>query len=190
MNTPENTTTKIDGRAVTPEPENATAADFAAVSPNAVKGEDRAAKLQAELDRQRDEALRTRADFDNTRKRLQREKEEGIGYANARLLERLLPVLDNFEMGMTEARKSAEGSALLNGMSMVQKQIEDFLKENGVQPIDAVGQKFDPNLHEALGEQPSEEQPEGHVVMQTRRGYKLRERLLRPANVFVSKGKA
>jgi molecular chaperone GrpE len=191
MNTPENTTTNIGGKAVSPESEGPDA-EGTTLLEQAPSGEtgDRAAKLQAEVERHRDEALRTRADFENTRKRLQREKEEGISYANLRLLERLLPVLDNFELGMAEARKSAEDSAVLNGMSMVQKQLEDFLRENGVQPIDAVGQKFDPNLHEALGEVPDDQTPEGHVVRQLRKGYKLKERLLRAANVFVSKGKS
>ena len=106
------------------------------------------------------------------------------------LLERLLPIVDNFEMGMMEARRSAEGSAVLVGMSMVQKQLEEFLREQGMDIIDAVGQKFDPNLHEALGEEASKEVPEGQVVRQVRKGYKLRDRLIRAANVFISKGLA
>ena len=133
--------------------------------------------------------MRERADFDNMRKRLQREKDEAVRFANGSLLEKLLPIVDNFELGLSAARQSAEGSAVLNGMSMVQKQLEDFLRDNGVQPIDATGQKFDPNLHEALGEEPSGEVPEGSVVRQLRKGYKLKDRLIRAANVFVSRGR-
>ena len=186
MRTPENTTTKIDGKPVAPNggedlPEQGGA------DPAAPK--DPAAALQAEIDRLRDQALRDRADFENTRKRLQKEKEDAVRYANKDLLERLLPVLDNFELGLSAARQSADNSAVLSGMGMVQKQLEDFARENGLQPIEPVGAKFDPNLHEALGEEPSAEVPEGHVVRQTRKGYKLKERLLRPANVFVSKGR-
>ena len=114
-------------------------------------------------------------------------RREAIGYANSRFLERLLPVIDNFELGLSAARLNAGDSAVLDGMSMVQKQLEEFLREQGIQQIDAVGQKFDPNLHEALGEEVAPEVPEGHVVRQLRKGYKLRDRLLRAANVFVSK---
>lgn len=191
MNTPENTTTKIDGRAENPDfdiplTDAASAPDaFHPASP-----EETIAKLQTEISAQKDQTLRDRADLENTRKRLQREKEDAVRYANTRLLETLLPILDNFELGMMEAKRTAEGSAVLVGMSMVQKQLENFLTESGLQPIEATGQKFDPNLHEALGEEPSAEIPEGQVLRIQRKGYKLKDRLIRPASVFVSKGKA
>ena len=191
MTTPENTTTRIDGKPASPE--NEPAAETAATDstqPASETAEARADRLQAEVDGLRDQALRDRADTDNTRKRLQREKEDAVRYANGSLLERLLPILDNFELGMTEARRtSGEGSAVLVGMGMVQKQLEGFLSESGMTVIDAAGQKFDPNLHEALGEEASADVPEGNVLRQQRKGYKLRDRLLRPASVFVSKGK-
>ena len=180
MNTPENTTTTIDGKPVAPEQEG----------PAPLSVEETAAKLQAEMDRQRDQALRDRADLENTRKRLQREKEEAVKYANANLLEKLLPVVDNFEMGMMMARQAPGAEAVVMGMTMVQKQLESFLGDNGMQTIEAVGQKFDPNLHEALGEEANSEVPEGQVIRVQRKGYKLRDRLLRPASVFVSKGAA
>ncbi len=145
------------------------------------------AKLVEEVAQMRDSTLRARADFDNTRKRLLREKEEAIRYANGSLLERLLPVFDSFELGLTEARKHKGAGSIVNGFELVYKQMADFLKEQGVEPIDAIGQPFDPNLHQALGQQESDE-PEGRVCAQVRKGYKLRERLLRPAMVFVSKG--
>lgn len=193
MNTPENTTTRIDGKSVAPDGEGAPTEGTTLVeqpAPESVAVDDPVTKLQAEVTQLRDQALRDRAEFENTRKRLQRDKEEAIGFANSRLLERLLPVLDNFELGLSAARQSAGDSAIANGMSMVQKQLEDFLREQGLQPIDAVGEKFDPNLHEALGEEPAADVPEGHVVRQLRKGYKLKDRLLRAANVFVSKGVA
>ena len=191
MNTPENTTTKIDGRAENPENEAAAGADAA---PEPEQGrpatpEETIARLQAQIDQQKDQTLRDRADLENTRKRLQREKEDAVRYANTRLLETLLPILDNFELGMMEARRTAEGGAVLVGMSMVQKQLENFLVESGLQPIEATGQKFDPNLHEALGEEPSNDVPEGQVIRVQRKGYKLKDRLIRPASVFVSKGR-
>ncbi len=146
-------------------------------------------QLQSDMERFRDLALRTQADFENYRKRAIREKEDAIKYANAGLVERLIPVIDNFEFGIQAAR--AEGSqAVLVGLEMVAKQFQEFLASVGVQPVEAEGQPFDPNLHEAVGHEASDTVPEGVVIRQLRKGYKLRDRLIRPANVFVSKGKA
>jgi len=151
-------------------------------------GDDPIAGLQADLDRFRDLALRSQADFDNFKKRAAREKEEAIKYANSSLLERLVAIIDNFELGLTAARGEGESSPIYAGMSMVLKQLNDFLAENGLQPIAAEGEKFDPNLHEAIAHEPSAEVPEGHVIRQTRRGYRLKDRLLRPSSVVVSSG--
>jgi molecular chaperone GrpE len=146
------------------------------------------AELTDELAQMKDSALRARADFENTRKRLLREKEEAIRYANSALVERLLPVFDSFELGLAEAKKHKGAGPIVKGFELVWKQMAEFLKEQGVEPIDANGQAFDPNRHQALGQQESAEVPEGHVVSQVRKGYQLRDRLLRPAMVFVSKG--
>ena len=146
--------------------------------------------LQADLDRFRDLALRSQADFDNYKKRSTREKEEAIKYANSSLLEKLIAIIDNFELGLSAAREEGEKSPIYSGMSMVLKQLTDFLAENGLQPIDAAGQKFDPNLHEAIAHEASSEVPEGTVLRQTRRGYRLKDRLLRPSSVVVSSGPA
>jgi molecular chaperone GrpE len=146
--------------------------------------------LQADLDRFRDLALRSQADFDNYKKRATREKEVAIKYANSSLLEKLIAIIDNFELGLSAAREEGEHSPIYSGMSMVLKQLTDFLAENGLQPIDATGEKFDPNLHEAIAHEPSQEAPEGTVIRQTRRGYRLKDRLLRPSSVVVSSGPA
>jgi molecular chaperone GrpE len=146
-------------------------------------------KLQADLDRFRDLALRSQADFENYKKRAAREKEEAVKYANNALLERLLPIVDNFELGLEAARNEGENSPVFSGMSMVHRQLMDFLAEHGVQPIEATGQKFDPNLHEAITHEPSKEFPEGVVIRQTRRGYRMKDRLLRPSSVAVASGK-
>ena len=151
-------------------------------------GDDAMAGLQADLDRFRDLALRSQADFDNYKKRSAREKDEAIKYANSALLERLLPVVDNFELGLAAARGEGEASPIFSGMSLVFKQLNDFLTDNGLQPIDAVGQKFDPNLHEAIAHEPSDKVAEGSIIHQTRRGYRYKDRLLRPASVVVSSG--
>jgi len=155
-----------------------------------IEAEDPMTGLQADLDRFRDLALRSQADFENYKKRCAREKEEAIKYANSSLLERLVVIVDNFELGLSAARDESESSPIYSGMNLVLKQLNDFLAENGLQPIEAVGQKFDPNLHEAIAHEPSDEFPEGTVIRQTRRGYRFKDRLLRPSSVVVSSGPA
>jgi molecular chaperone GrpE len=162
-------------------PTNAPAAD-------AGPAEDEGDNLQADLDRFRDLALRSQADFENYKKRSAREKEEAIKYANSSLLEKLVAIVDNFELGLEAARAEGEKSPIFSGMSMVLKQLMDFLADSGLQPIDATGKKFDPNLHEAIAHEPSDKVPEGTVVRQTRRGYRMKDRLLRPSSVVVSSG--
>jgi molecular chaperone GrpE len=141
-----------------------------------------------EIAKFRDAALRARAELDNYRKRVVREKEDAIRYANASLLESLLPILDNFELGLGAARQAPEAAGIVQGLEMVRRQLEDFLRSHGMEVVDAVGQPFDPNLHEAVGQEASAEVAEGDVIRQLRRGFKLRDRLLRPASVVVSKG--
>ena len=155
-------------------------------APNA--SDDPTASLQADLDRFRDLALRSQADFENYKKRCAREKEDAVKYANSSLLERLVAIVDNFELGLSAARNQSEQSPIYSGMSMILKQLSDFLTESGLEPVDAVGKQFDPNLHEAIGHEPSDKVPEGRVIRQTRRGYRLKDRLLRPATVVVSSG--
>lgn len=138
----------------------------------------------------KDTAFRNAAELDNYRKRTARDLQETVKYANAGLLESLLPVLDNFDYGLAAAKAESEGSNLYIGLSMVLRQVQDFLKDNGVEEITAVGAAFDPNLHEAVSQQPSDTVAEGTVISQTRKGYRLRERLLRPASVIVSSGPA
>lgn len=159
-----------------------------APAPETEQNEDGSESLQADLSRFRDLALRSQADFENYKKRAAREKDEAIKYANSSLLEKLVAIVDNFELGLEAARAEGEKSPIFSGMSMVLKQLMDFLTDNGLQPIDAAGQKFDPNLHEAIAHEPSDEFPEGIVVRQTRRGYRLKDRLLRPSSVVVSSG--
>ncbi len=150
--------------------------------------ENTAEDLQAEVEKFKDLALRSRAEFDNYRKRAIREKEEAIRYANASLLEKLLPVLDNFELGLGVAKTSPESASIVEGLDMVRKQMEDFLRDQGVELLVTEGQAFDPNLHEAVGQEASAELEEGQIVRQLRKGYKIKDRLLRPSIVIVSKG--
>jgi molecular chaperone GrpE len=149
---------------------------------------DQLTQLKAELAKYRDVALRSVADLDNYRKRMAREKDDAIRYANTGFLERLIPILDNFELGLQAAKAGGGHSAVQDGMTMVSKQLQDFLTSCGVETIDATGQHFDPNLHEAIAQEQSAEIEEGFVIRQLRKGYRLKDRLIRPANVVVSKG--
>ena len=132
----------------------------------------------------RELAVRTAADLDNYRKRSAREREDAIRYANQGLLEDLLPVIDNFEMGMLAASQD-KSSMIYIGMDMVRRQMNDFLGNQGVTEIPAEGQMFNPNVHEAVSQEPGDE--EGRVLRVHRRGFMLRDRLLRPATVVVAK---
>lgn len=138
-----------------------------------------------ELTKWREMAMRTAAEYDNYRKRCVKEREEFCRYANKGLLEELLPVIDNFEMGMMMAGQDTS-SMIYIGMSMVQKQLEAFLSSQGVEAIPTeVGQAFDHNIHEAIQSEVSDK-PEGTILRVLRRGYNLKGRLLRPANVIVA----
>ena len=146
--------------------------------------------LQAEVEKYRDAALRAAADLENYRKRMIREKDEAIRFANAGLLEKLLPILDNFQLGLDAAsadNTSSETKGIVSGFSMVHRQLGDFLVSSGLQPIDAVGQSFDPKFHEALGHESDATQADGIVLRQLRRGYRLADRLIRPSSVMVNK---
>jgi molecular chaperone GrpE len=134
-----------------------------------------------------DRLLRTAADLDNYRKRAAREKEEAVRFANASLIERLLPVLDSFERGLAAAAQVPEAAPIAEGMRLTFNQIVGILRDEGLDVVDAAGQAFDPHLHEAVAHQPSADTPDGHVLEQVRKGYRLRDRLLRPASVVVAK---
>ncbi len=136
----------------------------------------------------RDQLLRLQADFDNYRKRIDRERKDWAVYANEKLLKDLLPALDNFELGLANGVKANAPEALLEGLRLVKSQLEGALAKSGVTPIDAEGLPFDPNLHDAITHMPSPDVPEGTVLAQTRRGYRMGDKLLRPAQVVVSSG--
>ena len=133
--------------------------------------------------------LRTTADFDNFKKRAARERQDAARFANEGLIQKLIPVLDNFEMATAAAQSNPanSGESLQAGIAMIQQQLKSVLADTGVEEVDATGQPFDPNLHEAVSQQESAEVAEGSVIQQLRKGYKLRERLLRPATVIVAK---
>jgi molecular chaperone GrpE len=133
-----------------------------------------------------DRLLRKTAEFDNYRKRVERERRESAQYAAADLLEQVLPIVDDFERAL-QAEAGPESAAYRQGVELIYKQLQDLLARRGVKPIDAVGQAFDPNLHQAITYESSPGHAEGEVIEEVRRGYKYGDRLLRPAMVKVAK---
>ena len=145
------------------------------------------AQLEADLLKWKETAMRSAADLENYRKRMSREKAEAIKYGNQRLIEELLPVIDNFTMGMMAAEQDS-GSMIFMGMKMVQAQLDGFLESQGVkEAVTVVGSDFDPNIHDAMSQEVSDEHEEGKIIRVMRKGYLLGDRLIRPANVVVSK---
>lgn len=153
--------------------------------------EEQLAAAKAEVAAHYDRFMRAAADHENFRKRVAREKDELRQYAASRVLEDLLPVIDNLGLGLVAAKQpKAELTALAGGVEMVMNQLKSALANHGLVEINPAGQPFDAHQHEALSQQPSAEVPEGKVLSVIRTGYSLNGRLLRPASVVVSSGPA
>jgi len=144
------------------------------------------ATVKAKADEHYDHLLRLQADFDNFRKRSQKEKAELIKYASERIVEDLLPVLDNFERAASAAKVNPDFAAFSKGVDMIYRQLQTALYKEGLKAMESVGQPFDPNLHEAVLRVASEEHPENTVVEELQKGYYLKEKVLRPCMVKVS----
>jgi molecular chaperone GrpE len=143
------------------------------------------AQLKKERDELRDQALRIRAEFANYQKRTKQQADADRAYAVGSLARDLLDPLDNFERA-NEALRAAGDGGISAGLDMVRKQLLESLAKHGVEPIDALGLPFDPNLHEAILQQPSLEHPEGTIVAELSKGYRIADRVLRPSKVAVS----
>lgn len=148
----------------------------------AVKGE--------ELKTLNDKYLRLAAEFDNYKRLSQRDQRDQIKFGNEQLLKELLPVVDNLERAIKAAKERKPGDGLVQGVDLTLKQLNGALAKFGVHPIPTVGQPFDPSGHQAVASVPSEQVPEQHVVEEFQRGYRLHDRILRPAMVTVSTGAA
>jgi molecular chaperone GrpE len=164
--------------------------DTAATAPELTPEE--LAELQnraAKADDNWERLLRVTADFENFKKRAARERTEAAQFANAALLQKLLPILDNFEMAQAAAQSAQGGNlaSLQAGIAMIQQQLKSVLAEAGLEEMDASNKPFDPAFHEAVSQQESDSVPEGQVIQQIRKGYKFRDRLLRPSAVVVAK---
>jgi molecular chaperone GrpE len=142
--------------------------------------------LRAELDQAKERVLRCQAELDNYRKRAAREMDEHHRYANIGLIRELLPVLDNVQRAIEAAEKSADGSGLLDGVKLVAQQLQGVLGRHHCVKIEALGAPFDPHLHHAILQQPSDEYPANTVIMVTQEGYQLHDRVVRPSQVIVS----
>jgi molecular chaperone GrpE len=187
---------KTENEATPSETTMGTEVETGALTPEQIQDlKTRAAKADENWNR----LLHTTADFENFKKRAAREKIESAQYASSSVVQKLLPVLDNFDMALAAAQTAAAtrpaGSAtkdstmasLQSGVQMIQQQLRNVLVETGLEEIDATGKPFDPNFHEAISQQESADKPEGTVLQQLRKGYKMKERLLRPATVIVAK---
>ncbi len=176
---------------VQPAPAPAAASATPEAAPAKPGLDEQLAAAKAEAAANYDRYMRAMADLDNFRKRTTREKDELRQYAAARVLEDLLPVLDNLGLGLTAAKQpGADVKSLVGGVEMVFSQLKTALGNHGLKEINPAGQPFDAHQHEALSQQPSAEVPEGSVVNVVRVGYALNGRLLRPAAVVVSSGPA
>jgi molecular chaperone GrpE len=172
------------------EPHEAAAAADASVQQTAPPVEAETPAARAELDQlkgERDQLLdrlaRLQAEFENARKRAERERTEFRDYATGSVVEQFLPVVDNFELAL---KSTGTAEQLRQGVELIVKQMEEILRQLQVNPIPTVGEQFDPRIHEALGSVERDDLPDQHVAEEVRRGYKLRERLLRPALVRVA----
>jgi molecular chaperone GrpE len=143
----------------------------------------------AKADEHWNRLLRTAADFENFKKRAARERHDAVKFANEALIQKLLPVLDHFDMALAATKNSQANAvqSLQAGIVMVHQQLKGVLAEAGLEEVDASGRHFDPKMHEAVSQQETADVPEGQVVQQLRKGYRLRGRLLRPAAVVVAK---
>ncbi|CAB4244299.1 Protein GrpE [Methylacidimicrobium sp. AP8] len=173
-----------EGKTVSPEPQAEDAPAFLVVSRERIE---RWRQRSREADELQDRLLRALADWDNARKRMAKEKEEAIRLANGAFLQALLPVLDNLVLGVEAAEKATDGRSIAQGMKMILSQLQALLREEGVEPVEAVGKPFDPHRHEAVGFVDTEELEEGIVATQKRSGYLYKGRLLRPALVYVAR---
>jgi molecular chaperone GrpE len=147
---------------------------------------DAAADLTEEEKTYREQLLRMAADFDNYRKRAIKEKGEGFDRGVAALAEAMLPVLDNLDLALDHARVADGGGALCRGLEMVRKMFLDALEQQGIRPIATVGERFDPRSHEAIAVEPTADSPTDTVLGEFQRGYRHKERLLRPAKVRIA----
>lgn len=170
-------------------PGDETAADQAEASAEQPQADapDALRELQREREALQDRLLRTAAEFDNYRKRVDRERRDTVEYAAFDVVRELLPIIDNFERALQAPAGGPEVEAFRKGVELIHKQMLDVIRKRGVTPIDALGADFDPNVHQAVIHEPSDAHREGEVMEELQRGYRMGDRLLRPSMVKVAK---
>ncbi len=146
-------------------------------------------KLKKQLEEEKDRCLRLNAEFENQRKRLQKEKEEFVKYANEKLIIELIDIMESLERGLETAKGSNNNDKLIQGMELIYKQLKNILEKNGLVPIKALGEKFDPYKHEAMMQTPSQDDEEDMILEEFSRGYMLNNKVIRYSKVRVSKNK-
>jgi len=149
-------------------------------------GDARIAELELQVEEHQQRYLRAQADFDNFRRRTIKEREELAQYATMKLLNQLLPVVDNFERAIAAAKQNSDFEALSKGVDMISRQFNQVLEQEGLKPMEAIGQPFNPEYHQAVMQEQSEEHEEGIVLEELQKGYMLKDKVLRPAMVKVS----
>lgn len=154
-------------------------------NPEVGNPQDEVNKYKSQAEEYLQMAQRVQADFDNFRRRTVQERDDLMKYGSMRLVTNLLPVLDNFERAMSSTGN--EAAQLKEGIELIYRQLRDALEKEGVKSMDAVGQEFDPNFHEAVMQAPSEEYPDNAVIEELQKGYLLADRVIRPAMVKVAK---
>jgi len=184
VDTASNESAAGESGSVTYEPESADAASEAGTDDAAQQ--DPLEELRKEADEHYQRFLRTQADFDNFRRRSRLEKEDFAKYASMKLIEQLLPVVDNFERAISTSKESQDFASLIKGIEMTFRQLDQVLNQEGLAPIEAVGQPFNPELHQAVMQVESDEHEDGTVVEELQKGYMLKEKVLRPSMVKVS----
>ena len=169
--------------------DNKTQTDDSVEPETAATIEEEFAKLKAEYQEQYDQMLRKIAEFDNVKKRAERRAEESSKYAVEGVMKDIIPIIDSVERAIESTNESKDFDALSEGIQLIHKQLLDSLQRRNVNPIEAMGENFDPNRHEAIMHVESEEVPENAVIEEFQRGYTLHDRVVRPSMVSVSKGK-
>ncbi len=145
--------------------------------------------IKKQLEDEKDRCLRLSAEFENLRKRTQKDKEEFVKYANEKLIIELIDIMESFERGLENANESSNNDKLIKGMELIYKQLKNVLEKNGLVPIKALGEKFDPYKHEAMMQTPSDDSAEDIVLEEFQRGYMLNNKVIRYSKVRVSKNK-
>jgi molecular chaperone GrpE len=178
---------EIDPATELPLPDDESLGDSAAVTQsageNGTKDSAELERVKAERDQLLDRLARLQADFENARKRAERERIENRDYTTGSIVEQFLPVLDNFQLALNSTGSAEQ---LRSGVELIVKQMDEVLNKMQVSAVPTVGEPFDPRVHEALGAVDRDDVPDQHVVEEVRRGYRLRERLIRPALVRVA----